>query len=69
MRIPLFPEFPSWASNWNFDFGLKLTTPPTKKLVFDGTGASPKLQKKISFEPSSRIKVNPLGIVFQGKEF
>ena len=61
VRIPLFPEFPTWATNWNSDFGLKLTTPPTKKLVFDGIGTSPKMSKKLSFEPSSRIKVNPLG--------
>ena len=62
ITIPVFPEQLSWATNWNSNFGLKITTPPTvsKKVDFDPVILSP--QKRV-FSANSRIKVNPIGVV------
>ena len=52
LTIPQFPEQPSWTSNWNSEFGLKLNPPTTsKKVIFEGP----------IFDATSRIKVNPIG--------
>ena len=62
ITIPVFPEQLSWATNWNSNFGMKITTPPTasKKVTFNPV-ISPKIKR--DFSANSRIKVNPIGVV------